>query len=248
MKYVSFSLYGKESMYYLGLMRNIASVSRLLPDYQVIAYISKDVPFNFRKKLLDAGAMIVKEEPAWPDNGMFWRFFAIHLPDAERVLIRDCDSDITAREVAAVREWEVSGLPFHIMRDHPFHTAPILGGMWGAVPSEVSKYFDKNTYFNFSNHKKQDQEYLASIYPSVRSQSLVHDSFFKVERNAKKFPLSRLHGEYIGEPLDSNGAPINPLSRNFAAKIENNWVIKLLLEVQFRFIIFKTMLPIYRIK
>jgi hypothetical protein len=36
------------------------------------------------------------------------------------------------REVAAVQQWMMSDLPFHIMRDHPQHKTTILGGMWGA--------------------------------------------------------------------------------------------------------------------
>ena len=44
---------------------------------------------------------------------------------------RDLDSSITAREVAAVREWLQSGQPLHSMRDHPAHCVPLLGGAWG---------------------------------------------------------------------------------------------------------------------
>ena len=47
---------------------------------------------------------------------------------------RDLDSLITEREAAAVLEWqqpEYDNRPVHIMRDHPSHGVPILGGMWG---------------------------------------------------------------------------------------------------------------------
>ena len=33
----------------------------------------------------------------------------------------------------AVEEWIHSGKSFHIMRDHPYHSAVVLGGMWGGV-------------------------------------------------------------------------------------------------------------------
>ena len=45
---------------------------------------------------------------------------------------RDLDSWILARERSAVAEWEASGDQFHIMRDGPFHTSTIHGGLWGA--------------------------------------------------------------------------------------------------------------------
>lgn len=40
---------------------------------------------------------------------------------------RDLDSRISAREVAAVRDWQYSGKHFHVMRDNPAHTSRMLG-------------------------------------------------------------------------------------------------------------------------
>ena len=48
------------------------------------------------------------------------------------MLSRDLDSRLSAREEAATREWLRSGLAVHAMRDHPLHTQPLMGGMWGA--------------------------------------------------------------------------------------------------------------------
>ena len=48
------------------------------------------------------------------------------------MLSRDLDSRLSAREEAATREWLYSGLAVHAMRDHPLHTQPLMGGMWGA--------------------------------------------------------------------------------------------------------------------
>ena len=239
MKYVSYSLYGEDTMYSLGLLRNIKLISQLLPDYLVIAYVAKNFSPEYLKELSDLGAIAMLQESDWPTNGMFWRFLAIHLPDADRVLIRDCDSNISVREVAAIREWEDSGMAFHIMRDHPLHNAPILGGLWGVVPSEFSKYFTKELFNNFSVEKGQDQEFLALIYPIVRSKSLVHDSFFKIEKNARKFEMPRVNGEYIGEPLDATGAPISLASREFASRVEGSKFLKFLFRLHFRSAIFK---------
>jgi hypothetical protein len=44
------------------------------------------------------------------------------------LMSRDSDSRIIPREEAAVREWLASDRIFHIMRDHPYHCIPILGG------------------------------------------------------------------------------------------------------------------------
>ena len=65
--------------------------------------------------------------------GMVWRFLPLLDPLVDAVASRDLDSRLTGREAAAVTQWlEESGLPFHVMRDHPMHGTEILGGMWGA--------------------------------------------------------------------------------------------------------------------
>ena len=43
---------------------------------------------------------------------------------------RDIDAWITDREYYAVLEWFRSNTLFHIMRDHPLHFFPMLGGTW----------------------------------------------------------------------------------------------------------------------
>ena len=65
---------------------------------------------------------------------LLWRFLPSLDPQVSVFLSRDLDSRITAREVAAVAEWLGSpgGEAVHCMRDHPEHTMPIMGGMWGA--------------------------------------------------------------------------------------------------------------------
>ena len=45
---------------------------------------------------------------------------------------RDLDSRINDRELAAVHEWLESNKTLHSMRDHPWHTVPIMGGGWGS--------------------------------------------------------------------------------------------------------------------
>jgi hypothetical protein len=42
---------------------------------------------------------------------------------------RDSDSRIIPREEEAVRDWLASNKTYHIMRDHPAHCIPILGGI-----------------------------------------------------------------------------------------------------------------------
>ena len=62
---------------------------------------------------------------------LVWRFLPALDATVETLLVRDLDSQISNREVAAVSEFLKSNKEFHVMRDHPYHGVAILGGTWG---------------------------------------------------------------------------------------------------------------------
>lgn len=235
MNLVSFCLYGNNPIYVSGLFRNLDSIQDKLPDYQAIVYVSRSCENSIIKEFASRGGIVRLEEEDWPPNGMFWRFNAIFEAGAKRVLIRDADSDISRREVAAIREWEISEKSFHIMRDHPLHTAPILGGMWGAKTKVAKTIFNPNQFHNYSKEKRKDQEYLSAIYSSVVGDALVHDAFFKFEKNSKCFSLPRKGYEFIGEPLDPFGKPQSMISRDLVKRAEASVLFRLKIRILFRF-------------
>ena len=59
-----------------------------------------------------------------------WRFFPTLDTQVEIFMSRDLDSPIKPREVEAVDEWVKSEKALHVMRDHPAHGVPMLGGLW----------------------------------------------------------------------------------------------------------------------
>ena len=63
--------------------------------------------------------------------GMVWRFAPMADPLVEEWHCRDLDSNVTQRELAAVLDWQSSRRTYHIMRDHPWHFAPIVGCCFG---------------------------------------------------------------------------------------------------------------------
>lgn len=67
-------------------------------------------------------------------NPTMWRFLPMADPSVSEFLVRDIDSSILAREVAAVNQWlsETTGV-LHAMRDHPSHNGAILAGEVTAV-------------------------------------------------------------------------------------------------------------------
>ncbi len=85
---------------------------------------------------------------------MVWRFIPIDDDSVDIFLSRDLDSPILSREREAVQEWEESDKIFHFMRDHRYHFAPIMGGMWGAKVALLDK---------------KDRKYLLSSFLNVRT-------------------------------------------------------------------------------
>ncbi len=68
---------------------------------------------------------------------LLWRFLPAIDIQVDAFLSRDLDSRINEREAAAVQEFLDSDMAFHVMRDHPAHTAYMMGGMWGAKVAQV---------------------------------------------------------------------------------------------------------------
>ena len=64
-------------------------------------------------------------------SGLMWRFLVLDDHEVDRFLIRDADSLISKREVAAIEAWQQSDKRFHLMRDYFSHTELLLAGMWG---------------------------------------------------------------------------------------------------------------------
>ena len=62
---------------------------------------------------------------------MVWRFAPMADPLVSEWHCRDLDSRISPRELSAVEDWQISGRTYHIMRDHPYHVATIVGCCFG---------------------------------------------------------------------------------------------------------------------
>jgi hypothetical protein len=210
-KVVSFSLYGTDFLYLVGALQNAAHIRRALPDWTPIFHISATVPESTRSKLQNLGAQVVISEAWWPQNEMLWRLLPFLDKRNDCIILRDADSRISTRERAALLDWEESGLPVHIMRDHPYHGVPILGGMWGAERWFIEPLLDLRTLRTWPRDKGADQEYLEKeVYPKVKRRAKIHDSFFMFEPGSRRsFPTPRdPSGAFVGEVIQADGNPI----------------------------------------
>jgi hypothetical protein len=205
---VAYSLWGDHPMYWIGALRNIELVNKLYPGFIARFYIDK----NSRQDLIDSvkgeNVEVVLVDSKDSFHGMFWRFWASEDSDVNVFLSRDCDSRISEREVLAVEEWLKSDKDFHIMRDHPYHTVPILGGMWGCRNGilrdiKISKQIEN---WNKFGRKGIDQDFLGQvIYPYVRSTAMEHSEFnLRFGGEIRPFPYIRNNYEFVGDVFDEN--------------------------------------------
>jgi hypothetical protein len=203
-KVVSFSLWGNNPKYTIGAVENAKLVNEIYDGWIGRFYCGKSVPENIivtLKNIPNTEVIIMDEDGDW--TGMFWRFYVCE--DSDVMISRDTDSRLSKREKLAIDEWLNSDKDFHIMRDHPYHTTEILGGMWGCrngILKNIKKLIQEYTKGNFW---QVDQNFLKEkIYPIVKDNSFVHDSFFNIEINKKPFPTERVNKEFVGDVFDEN--------------------------------------------
>jgi hypothetical protein len=211
MRYISYSLWGDNELYNIGMIKNAQQVSEIYSGWQMIVYHDNSVPTETLNILENLNVKLVNVDG--DTHGMFWRFFASDLIDCEYAIFRDGDSRLSVREKMAVDEWIESGKTIHVMRDHPAHQIPygnnglgILGGMWGIKGNTIPM---KDSIENFSKNKTMgygiDQTFLKTIYNVFENDRCTHDDFFE----KKPFPIKRENGRFIGERMNVNDEPLN---------------------------------------
>lgn len=211
MKVISYSLWGSNPTYTVGAIRNAEIAKELFPDWKCIFYCFSTVPSDIIEKLKSFSNVEIRMSHAAGDNrGAFDRFLPSMDFDVDYYMCRDTDSRLSLREKYAVEAWLDSDKDFHIMRDHPYHGALIMGGMWGVKGNKLHGLQQAIEKFNASTIKGQDQQFLASwLYPKINNGTLsciVHDPFFE----KKPFPNNCKRGKenngiyFIGQVFDEH--------------------------------------------
>jgi hypothetical protein len=230
-RYISFSLYGTDLKYKNGALENAQSVSSVYPGWTAIFYCGLSIEDEFKAKLLSLGCVVEEIDALEDDSASLWRYQALFRSDAEVVLFRDSDSRLTIREAIAVSEWLESGKSMHVIRDHPNHSAAILGGAWGM---RVGSLDVSDNPFSIDAYEKRyglDQEVLRrKIYRNRSISRLIHDSYFARELSSKNLPFSN-SGEFIGEVFSSDHQP-DLLSRSLVQKYLHSRKFRLLTQLR----------------
>jgi hypothetical protein len=200
LKVISFSLWGSNPKYTVGAIRNAEIALDLYPDWECHYHVASDVPDDILETLssLPNTYLYIKSGPAdW--RGMFWRFETSYYPNIDISIFRDTDSRLSLREKAAVDEWLNTDKSFHIMRDHPYHGFPILGGMWGYRKNYLYDMKKLLNGFNKQDKYGTDYDFFSQVlYPIIGNDKVVHDPFFE----KKPFPTKRVNRGFVGEVFD----------------------------------------------
>eukprot|EP00094_Tigriopus_californicus_P005545 TCALIF_05342-PA protein Name:"Protein of unknown function" AED:0.08 eAED:0.08 QI:58/0.25/0.2/1/0/0.4/5/0/512 len=224
---ISYSLYGNlQSSYFKGIRLNLEGVEQFYPGYTMRLYHNANESQSGFKELCDIFCQSnildlcnVRHIEGYPDLekqfGMLWRFLPLADQNVIELHSRDLDSRISAREVAAVHDWQYTGKHFHVMRDNPAHTSRILGGMFGVHITE--DYFKTTSMIwnqMYRNSKDQpwrkgyDQNLLKiCAWPYIENDLVVHDSYLcqrYPHPNNRPWPTKRIENE-ANNFVGSNG-------------------------------------------
>lgn len=196
---VSFSLWGRNPRYLRGALRNALLVPELYPGWQARFALDESVPLEFRALLSQLGADC-RLMPTGQSlrQKLCWRFLVANDTGVSRFLVRDCDSVVNQREVAAVRQWLASEQWFHVMRDWWTHTDPVLAGMWGGVAGVLPDLQTLLTAYSPRARETAnvDQWFLRDVlWGSLRAHALIHDRCFRSEAS-RPWPLPAPTGDY----------------------------------------------------
>ena len=228
-KYIAMALWGTNPKYVQGAIDNAKLLKVIYPGWILRIIAARDVPACAIEELLEirnVEVAICNDNPSTLYT--LKRFEIADDPLVDIALFRDSDSRFSGREADAVKFWIKSGKKFHIMRDHPWHNMPIMGGMWGMrklaynfeIKPLVRKYLSSLARASDGRFKYGvDQEFLQNcIYPLAKKDAVIHDDFyFGNSWNSRRQGL-----EFVGQVFDEHGFTdlnhINILHREVVAR------------------------------
>jgi hypothetical protein len=169
----SFCLYGPYTdKYYRGLSENIVLIRRYYPNCEIIVYASPEAS-SFVSQLGSTVKLITTPESG--SRNMSYRFLPTLSDEYEFVCVRDADSRVHARDRWCINAFLDSPYTVHTIRDHFWHEAHLMGGLWGCkgkIPT-TAEVFTK--YIQECREEyRVDNEFLEKhVYPYVRENLIV---------------------------------------------------------------------------
>jgi hypothetical protein len=206
-KIISFSLYGVDPKYYVGMYCNAEIAKKIYPDWICRVYYDSSLPSHAVETLkkydnVELVDMTNYEPKIFP---MMWRFLAIDDDDVQIMLSRDSDARLSNREKYCVDIFENSNYLLHSIRDNGSHF-DIMGGMWGIKKNDkvkVINLIDKNDCFTYDC----DQIFLRQKFVKYFKDSyLIHCSSylntFPIKKENEYFVGGWWYADNFGKPYD----------------------------------------------
>lgn len=210
---ISMSLYGDKSRYIKPAIRSAANFQRFYPGWHLVFFVDDSVANSVIAMLDTENSSVIRVDKSADPNGMFWRFKAVSLPLVSTVIFRDADSELSQREALAVSEWLSSGRLVHVMRDHPFHNYPILGGMFGVLNTPDIQASLEGVASKSDEYGEDISALVDNFYRHIDEGDVyTHDEFFNYSQESFRFPYSAVFGSYVGEVAE------DPIHRKFALR------------------------------
>jgi len=190
---ISYSLYGSNKRYVDALIANIDFINlRYSEIFSLMIVIGEGVPEHTVKKISESNVIVVSNEEKelrgiWPD---FYRHYPVLSYQGLGCFFRDADSYLSVNEIESMIRFIKSDYTYHIVRDHPKHLAPIMGGLFGIKSmgyEKVKKIFLEHCHkYDFSSKSdilhlgaaRGDQLILADyVYPFIYKESYIESNF-----------------------------------------------------------------------
>lgn len=225
---VSYCLYGDYNLYSLGLFQSLD----ILHDNNFNVYVSHpdDAPSHLIDKLQKAGCKTIPYRDQSASQGMFERINVYkNLSQFDVIFIRDTDSIILPHEIKFMHQFINSNYKLHVIRSHPDHDMPVMGGLCG-YKKEVSHYLNNplvRLIFNALKTKSRyglDQTFLMLVYQKFLKEIMVHstanyanhENIFPDDKSTKE----RYCGQSLLKPSPAfRNVPKNIITRNLRIKL-----------------------------
>lgn len=183
-----YSLFGRNiNSYYVAMKLNI-TIAKENNIKIVIATLSEDLLFikDYFKFASETVTIVSFEEEYAKKYPKLLRYLIPLNYQFDYYFFKDSDSVVTELELKYSNEWmKYKDSNCIIIRDHPLHIAPILGGMFGLSSGTAQKsanlLFQElvNGKVKFKDGYLYDQLWLGkNIYPLVKSNSFIYSSHF----------------------------------------------------------------------
>ena len=173
-KVISYSLYGSDDKYVLGLQHNINLLESTFPGWTIKVYYDDSVPED---RLMFDNPNVEYAKVVHDSNYMFWRFYTWNDTDVDVFISRDLDDRLNKPDFEMTQTWEESDCGFTVARCKHVHGIPIMGGLWGCKPKmydvDIKLLIDQFKETHTTSNHNDDQIFLSQcVWPIVQNTTM----------------------------------------------------------------------------